>query len=770
MASGTIVLGLARRLAAADHSLFSQTQRSVYADFLWLEYPGISHRFQISYHAAVRINLHEPAKLTVPLRSTRSSLYFNRKYAESRMVIGWRLKYDSVGERADFDVDGWSGRANNLRLNTLARQRPLIILLAWATILASCGTSSTTNSTGTTTPSSVSAPAITSQPSSQTVTVGQTATFTVVATGTAPLTYQWQKNSANISGATSASYTTVPTSAADNGSMFQVVVGNSAGSVTSAAALLTVNSPSSSNPPPSQVNVLTFHNDNGRTGQNLNETILTPANVSSANFGKIGFLNVSGLVDAEPLYVSNLMVGGSSHNVVFVVTEQDMVYAFDGDTFAQLWSTSVLGANEAPSDDHDCYQITPNIGITSTPVIDLAAGPHGTIFLVAMSKDSNGNYYQRLHALDISTGSEQTGSPTTISATFPGTAPYSVNGQDIFDPGQYAERSALLLLNGVIYMGWTSHCDTAPYTGWIMGYSEASLQQTSVINVTPNGSEGSIWMSGGGLAADSSGNIYFLDANGTFDTTLNSSGMPISGDYGNSFIKLSTNGGVLAVSDYFAMHNTVAESNSDSDLGSGGVLLLPDQTDSTGKVWHLAVGAGKDANLYVVNRDAMGGFNANNDNAIYQELTNVLGETVFASPAYFHNTLYYAAVGQTMIAININNAALVALPSSYSHAYFLAPGATPSISANGASNGIVWAVENNSGPGILYAFDATNLQNELYGSDQAGSRDLFQDNKFITPMIANGKVYVGTPTGVAVFGLLIAPTRTASTPARQMDV
>jgi len=600
------------------------------------------------------------------------------------------------------------------------------------------------------------------------VAAGQSATFAVIATGQPPLAYRWQKNGTTIAGATSSSYATPATTTADNVSMFQVVISNSGGSVTSASATLTVTSPAPTNPaPPSPtatVNVLTYHNDNGRTGQNLNETILEPANVNPLQFGKVGFLPVSGLVDAEPLYVSNLTVGGANHNVTFVVTEEDLVYAFDADTFAQLWQTSVLGSNETPSDDRACSQITPTIGITSTPAIDLTAGPHGTIFLVAMSKDSNGKYYQRLHALDLSTGAEQSGSPTTIAATYPGSGGNSVNGQVIFDPAQYAERSGLLLLNGMIYLAWTSHCDTAPYTGWIMGYSESSLTQGGVINVTPNGSEGSIWMSGGGLATDASGNIYFLDANGTFDATLNASGLPVNGDYGNSFIKLSTAGSTLSVSDYFAMHNTVSESDSDGDLGSGGVLVLPDLFDNTGQVWHLAVGAGKDANIYVVNRDSMGKFNPNSDGAIYQEITNVLGETIFASPAYFNNTIYYGAVGQNLIALQISNAQIMVSPTSHTSTFFIYPGTTPSISANGTSSGIVWAVQNNGGPGILHAYDASNLSIELYNSDQAGTRDQFADNKFITPMIANGKVYVGTPTGVAIFGQLnpaAAQTRTS---------
>src|SRR2546425_1315300 len=500
-----------------------------------------------------------------------------------------------------------------------------------------------------------------------------------------------------------------------------------------------------------QSNVLTYHNDNARTGQNLNETLLTLSNVNSTNFGKLGFLSVDGKVDAQPLYVSNLTVAGSQHNVVFIVTEHDSVYAFDADTLAQLWKVTVLGSGETTSGDHGCGQVTPEIGVTSTPVIDLNVGPHGPVFVVAMSKDNFGNYHQRLHALDVTTGAELSGSPTTIQATFPNTT-----GQVTFDPKQYKERAALLLLNGVIYTTWASHCDITPYTGWVIAYSESSLQQVSVFNFTPNGSDGSVWMSGAGPAADSLGNIYFLAANGTFDTTLSANGLPVNGDYGNAFIKLSTSGN-LSVADYVTMHNTVAESNVDQDLGSGGALVLPDLTDSLGHTLHLAVGAGKDAIIYIVNRDSMGKFNPTSDN-IYQEIIgNGLSAGVFAMPAYFNGTLYYGAV-DSLKAFATATAQLVTPPSSKTASTFAYPGTTPSISANGTANGIVWAVQNSGGTGILHAYDAMNLANELYNSNQVGTRDQFSDNKFITPMIANGKVYVGTPTGVVVFGLLSGGT------------
>jgi Abnormal spindle-like microcephaly-assoc'd, ASPM-SPD-2-Hydin len=504
----------------------------------------------------------------------------------------------------------------------------------------------------------------------------------------------------------------------------------------------------------SGVNVLTVHNDNARTGQNLNETILTTSNVNSANFGKLGTLSVDGLVDAEPLYVSNLTVAGSAHNVVFVVTEHDSVYAFDADTFSQLWKVSLLGSNETTSDNRGCSQVTPEIGITSTPVIDLAAGTHGTIFAVAMSKDSSGNYHQRLHALDITTGAELTGSPGTIQATFPGTGENSSNGNVIFDPAQYKERAGLLLMNHVIYTSWASHCDHAPYTGWLIGYNESTLQQASVFNVTPNGGEGAIWMAGAGLAADTLGNIYFLDANGTFDDTLDSGGFPANGDFGNAFLKVSTSGNTLAVADYFTMFNTNAESNVDEDLGSGGAMVLPDLTDTSGNTWHLAVGAGKDTHIYVVDRDLMGKFNTDTDSAIYQQINAGLSGGVYSMPAYFNNTVYFGAVGDSLKAFSIVNAKLGSSAASKSATSCAYPGASPSISANGTTNGIVWTVENAS-TGVLHAYDATNLATELYNSNQAANnRDQFSGNKFITPMIANGKVYVGTPNSVVVFGLL----------------
>lgn len=504
----------------------------------------------------------------------------------------------------------------------------------------------------------------------------------------------------------------------------------------------------------SATDVTTYHNDIARTGQNVQETILTLSNVNSSSFGKLLTLPVDGVIDAEPLYLSALSIPGQgTHNVVYAVTENDSAYAFDADTGTQLWHTSVLGSGEQPSDTHSCGQITPTIGITSTPVIDRTLGPHGTIILVAMSKNSSAEYFQRIHALDAATGKEQPGSPITVQAQYPGTGDGSQGGFVIFDPYQYAERSGLLLLNHVVYTAWTSHCDERPYTGWVIGYSEKNGAQTSVIDLTPNGNEGSIWMAGSGLASDGS-SIYLLDANGTFDNTLNSGGFPINSDYGNGFIRLSTTNNTLAVADYFEMFDTTNESNADEDLGSGGTIVLPTLKDGKGNPHYLAIGAGKDSNIYIVDRTNMGKFNPNNDSAIYQEIDGALPGGVWAMPAYYGGNIYYAPVGGDLLGFHFANARLSVKPLSGSTVSFPYPGSTPSISANGGTNGIVWAVAHAS-PDVLHAFNAVNLQQELYNSSQNSSRDqLGNASHFGTPMIVNGKVYVGTSNSVVVYGLL----------------
>jgi hypothetical protein len=409
-------------------------------------------------------------------------------------------------------------------------------------------------------------------------------------------------------------------------------------------ATLTVNAATAST-----INVTTYHYDNLRTGQNLNETILSTSNVNSTKFGKLGAFTVDGLVDAQPLYLSGVTIPNVGvKNVLYVVTEHDSVYAFDadsanGNTSAFLWKVSLLGTGETTSDDRGCGQVTPEIGITSTPVIDPTRGPHGALYVVAMSKDANANYFQRLHALDVTTGSELFGGPTTVQATYPGTGDNSSNGKVVFDAKQYKERPGLLQIGGTIYTTWSSHCDAQPYTSWVMSYSADTLAQTSVLNLVPNGSEGGIWMAGAAPGADASGNIYFIVGNGDFDTTLNASGFPSNANCGNCYVKIAPNA-PMTLLDYFTPSNTVSESNGDVDFGSGGPLLLPDLVDGNGKTRHIAVGSGKDGIIYVVDRDNMGKFNSAQDN-IYQQINGQLGGGVYSKPSYFNNTVYYGAVG-----------------------------------------------------------------------------------------------------------------------------
>ncbi len=615
------------------------------------------------------------------------------------------------------------------------------------------------------------APSITTQPQNQSVTAGATATFSVVATGTAPLAYQWSKNGTAIAGATGASYITPATVLTDSGESFKVVVSNSVGSKTSNAATLTVAA--------GGADVTTYHNDVARTGQNLAESNLTAANVGQATFGLLHLLAVDGKVDAQPLVLSNYVIGGASHNVVYVATEHDSVYAFDTDSGAQLWHASLLGSGEMPSDARGCNQVVPEIGVTATPVIDRAAG---SMFVVAMSKDSAGNYYHRLHALKLATGAELASSPVTVAASVTGTgAPFTVDGKIVFDPGQYKERSALLLNQGTIYTSWASHCDGPNYTGWILAYSESTLQQTAAFNDEPSGvqgggqGEGAFWNANSGPSADAEGNIYAMSANGIFDLTLTVTGFPLGNDYGNSIIKLSAPmANTLSVLDYFTMFNTAPESAGDIDFGSGGLMLLPDQLDSGGNTRHLAIGAGKDQNLYFVDRDNLGKFNSTNDNNAYQPLlnafpnnsavncTNLDGSSgVYGAPVYYNGTVYYAAAGDVIRAYRLLSARLPSQANVTTAVPFCYPGATLAISANGSADGILWAVGNSATQGVLHAYDATSLT-ELYNSTQAGTRDRFgPGSKFTPPTVANGKVFVGTQADtsaggqnyVAVFGL-----------------
>jgi hypothetical protein len=332
--------------------------------------------------------------------------------------------------------------------------------------------------------------------------------------------------------------------------------------------------------------------------------------------------------------------------------------------------------------DVNASDIVPEIGITSTPVIDATSN---TVYVVAATKE-NGAFYHRLHALDVTTGAELLNGPVEIAANYP-----TVGGTMTFAPEAYQERAALLLSQGTIYTSFTSHCDIAPYSGWVIAYSESNLAQTAVFNAAPNsgGAGPSIWMSGGGPAADAAGNVYLLTANGAFETTLDANGFPNQSDYGNSFLKLASSGGTLTVADYFTMYNEVVESNLDQDLGSGGILLLPDLTDATNTTRHLAVGAGKDGNLYVVDRDNMGKFNAAANNN-WQVLAGVLGGGIWSTPAYYNQMIFYGPTNSPLMAFTVSNAKL-ALASSTATS-FTSPGTAPAVSATCGSSEAAMAV------------------------------------------------------------------------------
>jgi hypothetical protein len=496
-------------------------------------------------------------------------------------------------------------------------------------------------------------------------------------------------------------------------------------------------------PAVAQVSVLTWHNDVARTGQNLAETILTPSNVNSTTFGKKCSYAVDGQVYAQPLYVSGVSIGGGTHNVIYVATEHDSVYAFDADcsSSSALWHTSFLGTGittmpctKKGQPQCDMTILAPERGVTSTPVIDTA---RNTIFIGAQTVES-GVYKQKLHALDIRTGVETTGSPVVITAVAPTNPATTLNSQEIL------QRSGLLLLNGVVYIAMASNDST---NGWLIGYNETTLAQQGVFCVTPNGTEGAIWMGGGGPAVDASGDIYFSSGNGTYDASTGGS------DYSMSEVKLAVAGSSLNVLDFFTPSNEAHLSSRDLDLSSGGVVILPDQP---GTFPHEAVQAFKTGEIFLLNRDNLGKLGS--ANAIQDINFNKGG--YWSTAAYWNGNVYLIGVSGPITQWTLSNGGLPSTPTHSGTTAYSYPGATPSISANGTSNAMVWAIQTagqvqGGAAAVLHAYDATNVSTEFYNSNQAGTRDVpGAAVKFSVPTIANGKVYIGTQTDVDVYGLL----------------
>jgi hypothetical protein len=490
--------------------------------------------------------------------------------------------------------------------------------------------------------------------------------------------------------------------------------------------------------------VLTYHNDNSRTGQNLDETVLTPSNVKSKTFGKLFALPVDSYVYTQPLFVPALTIGAETHDVVFVATEANSVYAFDADTSGPaLWHVNV-GTALSCSELDDCGDLVPGAGITGTPVIDPATQ---TMYLVSLVKDSSG-FHHRLHALDLTTGGDKFGGPVEISPSAPGTGADSDGGTVGFVPQHHYQRCALLLTGGVVYVGIGGNAESdSDNHGWVVGYDTSDLHNTMTFCASPDSDWVSLWQAGGGLASDADGYIYGLTANGTFD--VNTGGK----DYGDSAIKLDTTGTVV---DYFTPYNQAAMSNGDIDFGAANPLLLPDQT---GPVAHELIASGKPGILYLLNRDDMGNFKSGSDSQIVQSVPafpNTSGITagIFMSPVYWNGHVYVAGIGGSLQDYTLSAGLLSKSPASQTSAQFSWPPATASVSANGTSAGIVWALDTNAG--VLYAYDATNLANELYDTSQAaGGRDTpGEPVKYAVPTIAKGHVFVGTQTELDVYGLL----------------
>ena len=505
-----------------------------------------------------------------------------------------------------------------------------------------------------------------------------------------------------------------------------------------------------------QVAVTTYHNDSYRSGSNTQETVLTLSNVTMQSFGKRFTFAVQGYVYAQPLYVPGLTIGGTTHNVLFVATEHDQVYAFDVNSGQQLWRTNFLSTagiryviSPVSSGDVGCGDLVPEIGITGTPAIDTTTG---TLYLVAKTKQYDRvthttSFYQTLHALDVKTGLDKV-APHIISATAHGNGTGSIGGILTFDPLVEAQRSALLLLNGQVVIAWASHCDLGNYHGYVMSFNESNLLPRSVYVDTPNGYEGGFWGGGAGPAADAARSIYLSTGNGHFD------GMT---DFGDSVLRLSwaSTSASITLSDYFTPWNQQTLDYNDTDFGSGGAMLLPDQPGTTYP--HLLVQVGKEGTINLVNRDNMGHWHSGSDSQIVQTIPYAIGG-IWGAPAFWNNTAYFGGSYDRLKAFTFDPHAEKLSYSSESPEYFNFPGSTPSVSSNATNNGIVWIIENDTyggGNAVLRAYDATNLGTELYNSEQNPGRDrVGLAVKFTVPTIADGSVLVGAENQVVVYGLL----------------
>jgi hypothetical protein len=512
----------------------------------------------------------------------------------------------------------------------------------------------------------------------------------------------------------------------------------------------------------------TYHNDLARTGANTNETVLNTGNVNSAQFGKLFSYPLDGKPFAQPLYVANLAIPGQgTHNVVYVATEHDGVYAFDadGETATPLWYDSFVNpaagittVSIGPSGPLDivCDSMFPEVGITGTPVIDPSSN---TMYLVARTKEISGgqpSFVQRLHAIDITTGAERPNSPVAIQASIKGQGIGNNSDGDVdFDPLGENQRSGLVLLNGEVYIAWASFCDPAVYHGWLMGYDANTLQQTTVFNTTPNGWAGGIWAAGAAPAADSSGNLFFSTGNGTFDVDFTGS------DYADSVLKMTNTSGQLTVADHFTPYDQYFLNSQDLDLGSTGVIVLPDQPQSPS---HLLLAGSKEGTIYLLDRDNMGGFNDIDNSQAVESIPHAVGKAatgevgMWPLPCYWQNQIYYVVRNDVPKAFRFFNSEISDTPVSKGKTNFGWAAASPTVSANGNARGIVWftyePTPKSNLTAVLYAYDAANMSLQLYNSSINAGDKLGNSLQFAVPTVANGKVYVGSVSELDIFGLL----------------
>ncbi len=491
--------------------------------------------------------------------------------------------------------------------------------------------------------------------------------------------------------------------------------------------------------------VYSYRYDDRGTGRNRFETILKPQNVNSRTFGKLFAAPVDGYVYAQPLYIANVAVSGKgTHNVVYVATENNTIFAIDADSGKELFHTNLGPA--VPKTQLVCPDMGPQIGITGTPVID----PVTQTLYVAAKTFENGHHLFSLHALDIASGQEKSGSPIRIAATVPRTGTSDHDATSVFDPTPQLQRPGLVLTNGQLIVAFGSFCDQGNFHGWVFRYDAASLAMTGVFLTTPNGTHGGIWQAGGTPVVDPQGFLYFITGDGEFDVYDGGA------DYGDTILKLRFSpGDPLAPMDYFSPFDQNEMNVENLDLGASGPLVLPDQP---GLYPHLLLGAAKTSSLYLLNRDNMGHFQSSSNNQIVQYIPRATQTKIHVSPAYWRNAtsewVYVSGVEGPLMAFSLSQGRLSSTSVAQTSTIFGYPGATPVISSNGDSDGILWALENYTG--VLHAYSAADLSHELYNGKQApGGRDAAEHGvQFYTPMVANGKVYFGTRGHVYAYGLL----------------